>query len=276
MRSLTYFRNMKSLIQYLVRAAGLSRWLDGVLFRTAERRNRARNREYRAEHPEAIIPPDYFLYETYRIDYRKFVEDGKMAAAEIIEWTAPWVNANAPVILDWGCGAGRITRHIKTFTAGARVYGCDMSERMIGWDRETDKDVSYSVVDPVPPMLYAPEYFDLVYGFSVLTHIPAGMQEQWLSELYRVLKPAGVLLVTTHGKRYLGHLLPWQKRKLHREGIFTKNFPSQGHRLMATYHDPSFFRKIIVKRFEIVGYTDGAKEPGKIGGQDVWILRKGK
>lgn len=276
MGPLTYFRKMKSLIQYLVQLAGLSRWLDGVLFRAAERRNRAHNREYRRLHPEAIIPPDYFLYETYRLDYRKFVEDSKVAAAEIIEWTAPWTETATPVVLDWGCGAGRITRHITDFAAGAAVYGCDTNEQMISWNRQTGKDVTYSVVDPVPPMLYAPEYFDMVYGFSVLTHIHEGMQEPWLAELYRILKPGGVLLVTTHGRRYLGHLLPWQKGKLRREGMFTKNYPLHGRRMMATYHDPSFFRRMVVRWFEVVGYTDGSTEPGKIGGQDLWILRKRK
>jgi len=50
------------------------------------------------------------------------------------------------------------------------------------------------------PLPYPPAYFDLVYCFSVFTHLIESMQDLRLAESSRILKPGGGLLLTVFGK----------------------------------------------------------------------------
>ncbi len=51
-----------------------------------------------------------------------------------------------------------------------------------------------------PPLPFAAAQFDLVLAGSVFTHLDAAHQEQWLTEIRRVLRPGGVLVATTLGE----------------------------------------------------------------------------
>ena len=48
-----------------------------------------------------------------------------------------------------------------------------------------------------PPLVYPGEAFDLVYAFSVFTHLPESIQFSWMRELSRVLKAGGYLAIST-------------------------------------------------------------------------------
>jgi ubiquinone/menaquinone biosynthesis C-methylase UbiE len=54
-----------------------------------------------------------------------------------------------------------------------------------------------------PPLAYEANHFDFIYALSVFTHLPESLQTAWMSELARVLKPGGYLLMTTHRECYL-------------------------------------------------------------------------
>ena len=49
------------------------------------------------------------------------------------------------------------------------------------------------------PLAYADDTFDLVYALSVFTHLTEDLCEAWMDELYRIVKPGGAAIVTTHG-----------------------------------------------------------------------------
>jgi Methyltransferase domain. len=53
---------------------------------------------------------------------------------------------------------------------------------------------------------YANQSFDLVYAFSVFTHLDLKAQRRWRDELRRILRPRGILLLTLHGNAYKGRL----------------------------------------------------------------------
>jgi 2-polyprenyl-3-methyl-5-hydroxy-6-metoxy-1,4-benzoquinol methylase len=252
----------------------MAEMLDGLAYRLQSFRHKKENTVYLQQHPEVSLPEDYVLYETYQLNYRKFIEDGKLAASEIISWTRPYIQTKEPRILDWGCGAGRITRHIRTFHSNAIVYGCDTTESILQWNRNNDSTTTYSIIDHFTPTLYAPGFFNLVFGFSVLTHIDAAQQKIWIEELYRIINSNGILLITTQGAAYFNKVLLSEKKEIISKGIFTKSFQKKGHRMMSTYHHAVQFRKLLNPYFEVLEFHEGQYNKEKAGGQDMWVLRK--
>lgn len=239
-----------------------------------------RNKNYRKTHPSAAIPDDKWLFETYRLDYRNYFEDGDLAAKEILEWTSEWLEQPMPVILDWGCGTGRIIQHLHKYAPYTLLYGSDTNHTMVEWDGANIKDVHFSGIQNLPPTNYPTHFFDLVYGISVLTHLPETDQKIWIAELSRILKPGAILLVTTHGNFFKHRLLSKEKKALQKNGIaeqgfrdFNKRTPA-GDRNFSAYQTAEHFEQLISPYFLILSYFDGAKYPEKFGGQDLWILQK--
>lgn len=248
--------------------------LNRLLYQLARRQHKKINQLYLRQNPSVVLPGDYELYETYQLNYKKFIEDGALAAKEIMEWTKLYLDTTEPNILDWGCGAGRITRHIPSLNSNAIVYGCDINEPLIEWNKKNYRNITFSVINNFTPTFYAPQFFDLIYGISIFTHIEAAQQEEWIAELHRILKNKAVLLVTTQGSYYQHKLLPAQKRTLHQKGVYTQTYRQQGHRMMSTYHTSEYFRKILQPFFTVLEYYSGSSHPEKAGGQDLWILQK--
>ncbi len=265
---------MRAFLKHIIYKLGFAGFLDRALYVATGIRNRTANRSYQEQHPELVLPPDYWLYETYRLDYRKFAEDGLVAAREILEWTAPYLSGEPVNILDWGCGAGRVTQHLPKLLPRAGVYACDTNEQMIDWDKANYKGIHFSAIPHDPPTPYSNAQFDLVFGVSVFTHLDVSVQATWLAELHRILAKEAVLLITTHGSHYENKLLKKQKRALRKNGIFTVRYPHKGHRMLSTYHHADKFSELLGWYFIILEHHDGKNEPGKIGGQDVWILRR--
>jgi SAM-dependent methyltransferase len=102
-------------------------------------------------------------------------------------------------ILDFGCGVGRILRHAVAEDPGAEYWGCDIDGPSVQWlDRHLSPGAHVFQSDALPPLPQADGYFDLVYAFSVFTHL-VDSWSAWLLELKRVLGPDGLLIATVFG-----------------------------------------------------------------------------
>ena len=101
-------------------------------------------------------------------------------------------------VLDWGVGCGRVARHIAP-GLGDRFFGCDIDADNIAWCK-ANLPGSYKPSLLEPPLPYADNSFDVIYGISVFTHLRENWELRWLEELHRVLRPGGVLLMTVHGQ----------------------------------------------------------------------------
>ena len=249
--------------------------LDFLLYQVSRSRNRKKNSNFRKKNPGLLIPPDYYLYETYKLDYEEFFKDGKCTAKEIIEWTKKYFQEPPKKILDWGCGVSRVVMHIDKFTdTGSTIFACDINEQMILFNKKSYKNISYSLISYKPPTNYENEYFDLIYGLSIFTHVEAGLQENWIKELFRILKNNGIFLFTTQGRFFYSKLLQKEKRLFNKYGVFSKTYQQKGHRMMSTYNSPAILRKIFEKYFEILEFHNGEIDQTKTGGQDLWIVKK--
>ena len=101
--------------------------------------------------------------------------------------------------LEFGCGCGRVLRHLIPFAAAHHLYGTDIDQEAVSWCRRNLPSTCCGVNGLMPPLDYTDGTFDLIFVFSVFTHLDEELQFTWLRELKRVLKPGGVLIATTHG-----------------------------------------------------------------------------
>ena len=104
-------------------------------------------------------------------------------------------------VFEFGCGCGRIARHWQNFSGS--FVGSDLDEPAVRWCRRNLPFARFEVNGLEPPLIFGDESFDLAYAVSVFSHLTAPLQIAWRNELRRVLRPGGVLLVTTQGRSYL-------------------------------------------------------------------------
>lgn len=108
--------------------------------------------------------------------------------------------APGQTIVDFGCGCGRVLRHLVPETAQARFHGVDVDAQAIDWCREHLADsAEFTATGRRPPLPFEDATVDVVYGVSVFSHIPEEDQRAWLAEFTRVLAPGGVLLLSVNG-----------------------------------------------------------------------------
>ena len=130
------------------------------------------NSQFRKNNPLLAIPPDKWLFETFQLNYQKYFDDGNLAANEILKWSEDFLPEEMPAILDWGCGTGRIVQHLHKHHPYLLLYGADINNEMIAWNHQNIKGVHFSNISFQTPSTYPENYFDLIYGISVFTHIP--------------------------------------------------------------------------------------------------------
>ena len=106
--------------------------------------------------------------------------------------------ADFDAILDWGCGAGRLTRHLAHLCPG-HVTGVDIDPDNLAWCAGAIPGAVFVGGSLQPPLPFEDGAFDLVVAISVFTHLDEEIQFRWLAELRRILRPGGVLLASIHG-----------------------------------------------------------------------------
>ncbi|HNW96357.1 MAG TPA: class I SAM-dependent methyltransferase [Candidatus Paceibacterota bacterium] len=98
------------------------------------------------------------------------------------------------LVLDLGCGNGRAFREIKE--RGAQYIGVDFSEELIKEAKDIHSEADFRVANALQ-LPFADDYFDKIYCFAVLHHIPSKqLRQEFMEEAQRVLKPGGLLILT--------------------------------------------------------------------------------
>jgi len=108
-------------------------------------------------------------------------------------------------ILDFGCGCGRIMQYLywNDSPGRNRFYGCDVDDASIKWMQANYSKDNFVANLFEPPVLFGENLFDLVYAFSIFTHLDERMQFAWLKDIQRILRPGGIALLTIHGEKAL-------------------------------------------------------------------------
>jgi SAM-dependent methyltransferase len=96
--------------------------------------------------------------------------------------------------LDFGCGAGRSTRFLRTL--GLNVIGADISQAMLDQARALDPSEEYHLVRDNITGEFAPGSFDVILAAFTFDNIPNGTAKtDALSGLRSLLAPDGCLLL---------------------------------------------------------------------------------
>lgn len=102
-------------------------------------------------------------------------------------------------VLDWGCGCGRVTRWLGADLQQVDLVGVDIDALAIRWCAQHLPFGRFATCEPSPPLDFPDAHFDLVINHSVLTHLDRSMQDAWLSELVRIVRPGGLLVLSVQG-----------------------------------------------------------------------------
>jgi len=106
-------------------------------------------------------------------------------------------------VLDFGCGWGRIIRFFMKDVYLKNLYGTDCDETVVNICKSLNVNCNIDVNNIYPPTEYPDNNFDLIYSFSVFSHLSEESHKKWLSEFQRILKPNGVLIVTTRPREFI-------------------------------------------------------------------------
>lgn len=233
------------------------------------------NDAFKKNNPDFPLPPEFFIYETYRLNYKWYYEDGKNTAAEILKRFSPYISITVPgiKILDWGCGPGRIIRHFPELLPGAEIFGIDYNEKYIQWCKEHLKGINFSVNKIFPPANFADNFFDIVTGLSVFTHLSEKGHHEWIDELYRLLKPGRFALITTQGTAYYTKLTDLEKQLFDTNNLVIRKHMKEGNRLFSSFQPMGYVENLLKGKFKIIEFLPGKLARGEAS-QDTWLIQK--
>ncbi|MDM0077390.1 class I SAM-dependent methyltransferase [Variovorax sp. J2P1-59] len=106
-------------------------------------------------------------------------------------------------ILDYGCGWGRLMRLMYKYTDPSNLYGCDPWDRSIEICRESGVAGHLAVSDYLPSTLpFGDLKFDLIYAFSVFTHLSERAAATAMSACRKAISSDGIMALTIRPPAY--------------------------------------------------------------------------
>ncbi|RLD05737.1 MAG: hypothetical protein DRI32_03765, partial [Chloroflexi bacterium] len=114
-------------------------------------------------------------------------------------------------VLDYGCGWGRLIRLLYKFVPLKNIYGVDPWDESINICHRDGVKANLAISDYLPLSLPFARQFDLIFAFSVFTHLSEKTARITLKTLRKHISSEGVLVITIRPKEY------WH---IHEKGAF--------------------------------------------------------
>ncbi|MBD3267977.1 methyltransferase domain-containing protein [bacterium] len=236
--------------------------------------------EYIEGHALPVPPAE--LWAGYGQDAHTYLDSGKLHVTNMINTleSSDFFVDKAKRIMEFGCSAGRMIRHLPELAPKAELWGVDISAQHIRWciDHLTPT-IHFATSTMHPHLPFEDRYFDLVFCGSVFTHIE-DTAETWMLELGRILRPGGRIYITLHDEHtvklldtelrdhYLAQSLLANSVYRENRGKFHMIVVGRRENSQVFYHS-DYFRSILPPCFRVVSYTREA-----YGYQSAAILEK--
>ena len=264
----------KGQISNLLRKLGMIYFTDRIRFYIQKFKNKKENREFKSNNPDVTLPPDYLIYESFQINYRKYYTESFETAKKLTGHFKKHINLKEKRILDWGCGPGRIIQHLPTVIGnGCEYFGTDYNKRSIDWCSQNLPDIEFNNNTLEAKLPYSDNFFDVICGISIFTHLSEQLHFDWYNELFRILKPSGIMYLTTQGDNFKVKLTKNELNKYKDNKLIVRGKVKEGHRTFSAFHPKDFMKKLF-DNAKILEHIESKPEKGKWLPQDIWIIRK--
>lgn len=263
-------RSLRRAVRPLLDRTGLI----SLYYRALERRL-ARQPSEAVDDGRPMPPADLLVLVCGSADQRWFSEQGKRDAGMFAKLAADHgcdVRKGATVV-DWGVGCGRIARWLAADVqaGGGRFVGSDLNPKLVSWC-EGHLPGAYHVNGLMPPLAVEAGGADVVYAYSVLTHLREKACVAWLDEVARVLKPGALGLLTFHDEHYAAaYGPPGAADALAREPYVVLNDAMEGSNYMSSWITQARFRELAQPWFDVETILPGGREGPN---QAVAVLRR--
>jgi SAM-dependent methyltransferase len=229
------------------------------------------NRAFRAAYPDFPVPPLPILWDAQATtDLAEYKRSGEEAAALFWSLIRPHLDPAVPArVYEWGCGPARIVRHLPALAAGYRVefHASDYNAGSIAWCRTHLPGITFFQNGLAPPLSAPDGTYDVAFCRSVFTHLSAKMHARWIAELRRVVRPGGILILTTHGLAYRPRLTAQERVRYDAGELVVRTLGAEGRKLFAAFHPPQFVRRELLGGLTILEHRPGDRT------QDIWVTR---
>lgn len=269
---------MRYKILQAVRETGLLGVWDNLSLMRHRISSARSNKEFLAANPGFAAPPVDLTFDAYNtVDLVSYSSVGRRHAEGFAALVKENLDTNSPTpkrLLEWGCGPGRLIRHMPELFSedGFEIHGTDYNSRTIDWCKKALPGIHFALNGLNPPLPFETETFDATFNYSVFTHLSEDVQLNWASELHRVLKPGGIMVLTTHGRNFEHLMADRREQERYRSGeVIVQSKYEEGKKWFFAVHPDEFVKDKLLKDFVEVQKLDG--EPWDIA-QDVWLARK--
>jgi ubiquinone/menaquinone biosynthesis C-methylase UbiE len=158
------------------------------------------SREDQTQLAELPIPPLDLWIHRYLDSPKAYVTLGKQYVKKMLDIleTSGFSVEPGKRVLDFGCGDAMMVRHFSEIAESGEVWGVDINGTLMIWcQQHLSPPFKFATTTSFPYLPFEDGYFDLIYSFSVFTHI-CDLAEAWLLELRRILRRGGFLYLTVH------------------------------------------------------------------------------
>jgi SAM-dependent methyltransferase len=106
-------------------------------------------------------------------------------------------------VLDFGCGWGRIIRFFLRDLSPEKILGVDCMPEAVALCQAHNHWCRFQKIETMPPSGLEAGSFDFIYAFSVFSHLSERAHRLWLEEFHRLLKPGGLVILTTRAREFI-------------------------------------------------------------------------
>src|SRR5262245_54829934 len=110
-------------------------------------------------------------------------------------------------VLEFGCGLGSGLRYLLKHAGTLTCTGTDADAIAVGWCGRHFPFGELTLSCDIPPTDFSSHSFDLIFATSAFSQLAEDHHLAWLSELRRLAKPGGVVVLTIHGEHALRRTL---------------------------------------------------------------------